>query len=96
MGVIHQWIILFQKEGREDHAEIINVKYSWLRVGESFWLWLCLWQRAKESEEILSRPESVTRDGGRSRTLQDVDYGHHNLWVKIVILSQDALGLSHY
>jgi hypothetical protein len=39
MGVIHQWIMFFQKGGWsafEDHAEMRIVKYSWLKAGESF------------------------------------------------------------
>ena len=38
-GVIHQWIVFFQKGGwsvLEDHTEIRRVKYPWLRAGGSF------------------------------------------------------------
>jgi len=38
-GVIHRWIVFFQKEGRsvfEDHTEIRSGKYPWLRARDSF------------------------------------------------------------
>ena len=64
MGVIHQWILLFQNGGRsevEDQAEIRMVKYPWQRDSRhSDTDWEHRSRRDKLLEGVLSGPALMT------------------------------------
>jgi len=78
MGVIHQWIPLFQKGGWsevEDYAEVRIIKYPWQRDSQHSDI-DCEHRRrrVKQLEGVLSGPALVTGWKGMEEIEEDAEY----------------------